>query len=269
MDSTDNTLSALDAIDTVAFKVGLKGYNHDEVDEFLERLSLEVRQLKDLAHQQRQQLRQAAERIGQLDARAATTSVPVAASPPVAPLAPDIRTSGGGGAEEVTSMIALAQRFIEEAQQEAEAKAHEFTGAAQEHAREIVNEARSRAEDEVNRLNGLKQRLSEDVDTLSRQLQAERARIAQVLAEFTLWVETSLQADGSKPAAPSRPALSATPTDSPPPTSPTSPTPPTPSTSSTSPPRPAQTPPPAPAPVTSQPTIGQVLNFDQSSRDDR
>jgi cell division initiation protein len=258
MDSTDNALSALDAIDTVAFKVGLKGYNVDEVDEFLERLSLEVRQLKDLAHQQRQQLRQAAERIGQLDARGAPTSVPVAASPPVAPLAPVIRTSGGGGAEQVTSMIALAQRFIEQAQQEAEAKAHEFTGAAQEHAREIVNEARSRAEDEVNRLNGLKQRLSEDVDTLSHQLQAERARIAQVLAEFTRWVETSLQTDGSKPAAPSRPTPSATPSASAPQIS-----------SPTSPPRPAQTPPPAPAPVTSQPTIGQVLNFDQSSRDDR
>jgi predicted nucleic acid-binding Zn-ribbon protein len=91
-------------------------------------------------------------------------------------------------------MIAMAQRFIEEAQSEAEEKAREFTAAAQERAREIVNEARSRAEDEVNRLNGLKQRLSEDVETLSHQLQAERARIAQVLAEFTMWVETSLQA---------------------------------------------------------------------------
>jgi DivIVA domain-containing protein len=62
MDSTDNATSALDTIDTVAFKVGLKGYNVDEVDDFLERLSVEVRQLKDLAQQQRQQLRQAAER---------------------------------------------------------------------------------------------------------------------------------------------------------------------------------------------------------------
>ena len=88
-------------------------------------------------------------------------------------------------------MIALAQKFIEDAQAEAEAKAHEFTAAAQERAREIVNEARSRAEDEVNRLNGLKQRLSEDVDTLARQLKAERSRIAQVLAEFTHWVEHS------------------------------------------------------------------------------
>ena len=81
MDSTDNSTSALDSIDTVAFKVGLKGYNVDEVDEFLERLSVEVRQLKDLAQQQRQQLRQAAERINQLDTRGATGPVPVAAAP--------------------------------------------------------------------------------------------------------------------------------------------------------------------------------------------
>src|ERR1700691_1914055 len=200
MDSTDNATSALDTIDTVAFKVGLKGYNVDEVDDFLERLSVEVRQLKDLAQQQRQQLRQAAERINQLDARPATAPVaaapapaPAPSAPTLAPVAQAIRTGGAAGAEQVTSMIAMAQKFIEEAQSEAEDKAREFTAAAQERAREIVNEARSRAEDEVNRLNGLKQRLSEDVETLSHQLQAERTRIAQVLAEFTMWVETSLQ----------------------------------------------------------------------------
>ena len=60
MDSPDTARSALDAIDTVAFKVGLKGYNVDEVDEFLERVSVEARQLKDQLQQQRLQLRQAA-----------------------------------------------------------------------------------------------------------------------------------------------------------------------------------------------------------------
>jgi DivIVA domain-containing protein len=255
MDSTENAHSALDAIDTVAFKVGLKGYNVDEVDEFLERLSVEVRQLKDLAHQQRQQLRQAAERISQLDAQGASAPAP---APAPAPLPSPIRTGGAAGAEQITSMIALAQRFIDQAQQEAEAKAREFTTVAQDRAREIVNEARSRAEDEVNRLNGLKQRLSEDVDTLAHQLQAERTRIAQVLAEFTQWVQTSLQAGGSKPAV-------ATPAPAPAPASaPLAATPPPPA-----PPRPTQTPPPAPAPTTSQPTIGQVLKFDQTSRDDR
>jgi len=53
MDSNDSAYSALDAIDTVAFKIGVRGYNVDEVDDFLERLSGEVHQLKELVQQQR------------------------------------------------------------------------------------------------------------------------------------------------------------------------------------------------------------------------
>lgn len=243
MDSTEHATSALDAIETVAFKVGLKGYNVDEVDDFLERLATETRQLKDLVQQQRQQLRQASERIAQLDARG---PVAATASPPPAPVA----RAGVGSAEQVTSMIAMAQQFIESAQHEAEEKAKELTTAAQERAREIVAEARSRAEDEVNRLNGLKQRLSEDVDTLARQLDAERARLGGWLAEFTRWVESSLQV-ASSPKAPAR--------ESAPPVAPPAPAAPVAPVSAL-----RQTPPPAPPPAS---TIGQVLNFDQSSRD--
>jgi DivIVA domain-containing protein len=253
MDSTDNPFSALDAIDTVAFKVGIKGYNVDEVDEFLERVSSEARALKDQLHQMRLQLRQASERISQLQsggAVSATGPVPVMASP--AP-APALRFNTGGGAEQVTSMIAMAQQFIEQAQQEAEEKAREMTTVAQERAREIVAEARSRAEDEVNRLNGLKQRLSEDVDTLARQLETERTRLSAVLAEFTRWVESSLQVGGVRtPLAPSA---------APSPRSASSPAP--------EPARPSSNPPPAPAPTSHQQTIGQVLNFEQAPRDDR
>ena len=255
MESSDNAYSALDAIDTVAFKVGLKGYNVDEVDEFLERLSGEIRQMKDLVVQQRQQLRQASERINQLDARGPSVPVPApAAVPAPAPL----RTGPGSGAEQVTAMIAMAQQFIEQAQQEAEAKARELTTAAQERAREIVAEARSRAEDEVNRLNGLKQRLSEDVETLARQLDTERTRLSGALGEFARWVESSLQVGGSRPAAHSAP------------TPPPAPTPaPTPPPSAPVPARPIETPPPAPAPLSEQPNMGQVLNFEQQTRDDR
>ena len=102
-------------------------------------------------------------------------------------------------------MIAMAQQFIEQAQQEAENKAREMTTGAQERAREIVAEARSRAEDEVNRLNGLKQRLSEDVETLTRQLDAERKRLGGALAEFSRWVESSLQVGGARASSPRRP----------------------------------------------------------------
>src|SRR5579863_4847254 len=198
MDSTDSGTSALDAIDTVAFKIGVRGYNVDEVDDFLERLSGEVHQLKELVQQQRQQLRQAGERISQLDARGGTES-PLAPAPAPAPAATAVpRHITVSGAEQVTAMIAMAQQFIEKAQQEAESKAREMTTGAQERAREIVAEARSRAEDEVNRLNGLKQRLSEDVETLTRQLDTERKRLSASLAEFSRWVESSLQVGGAR-----------------------------------------------------------------------
>jgi cell division initiation protein len=268
MDSSDSWHSALDAIDTVAFKVGLKGYNVDEVDEFLERVSSEARQLKDQLQQMRLQLRQASERISQLSASGAapatgptpiTNAAPPVAPPPVAP------ARAGTGAEQVTSMIAMAQRFIEQAQQEAELKAREMTGAAQERAREIVAEARSRAEDEVNRLNGLKQRLSEDVETLTRQLESERTRLASVLAEFSRWLESSLHVGGTR-----LPNGAASPT----PTTPPAPTNQAPERAVPSmlPARPVgdtrpTTPP--PAPPAAAPTIGQVLNFEQPSREER
>ena len=258
MDSSDNALSALDAIDTVAFKVGLKGYNVDEVDEFLERLSVETRQLKDQLQQQRQQLRQAAERINQLEsgrgpapapAPAPSSAAPPLAAPPSAAPTPPRLVTAGTGPEQVTAMIAMAQQFIEHAQEEAETRARELTVAAQERAREIVTEARSRAEDEVNRLNGLKQRLSEDVDALARQLETERTRLSTALAEFASWIEASLQVGG-----PAR-HLNVAPTP-----------PPAPATPPPAPPRQAMSP--APAPEVEQPTMGQVLNFEQPSRDE-
>jgi DivIVA domain-containing protein len=236
MDSTDTAYSALDAIDTVAFKIGVRGYNVDEVDDFLEKLSGEVHQLKDLVSQQRQQLRQAGERINQLDTR---SSGDAPAAPAMAPAAAP-RHISVSGAEQVTAMIVMAQQFIEQAQQEAETKAREMTAGAQERAREIVAEARSRAEDEVNRLNGLKQRLSEDVETLTRQLDSERKRLSGALAEFSRWVESSLQVGGVRASSSAAPEPA---------------------------PRPLK-PPPAPAPASDQ-SVGQVLNFEAPSHDDR
>src|ERR1700689_3379961 len=138
MDSTDSAFSALDAIDTVAFKIGVRGYNVDEVDDFLEKLSGEVHQLKELVSQQRQQLRQAGERINQLDARGSDAPAAAPAPAPAPAAAPAPRHISVSGAEQVTAMIVMAQQFIEQAQSEAEAKAREMTTSAQERAREIV-----------------------------------------------------------------------------------------------------------------------------------
>ena len=253
MDTPDNAASALGSIYTVAFKVGMRGYNVDEVDEFLERVSNEARQLRDQLAQQRQQLRQAAERINQLESGRATSTPAPAPAPATAGPPP---AASGRGAEQVSSMIAMAQQFIEHAQGEAEAKARELTTAAQERAREIIVEARSRAEDEVNRLNGLKQRLSEDVDKLARQLESERTRLAGVLSEFSRWVDTAFHvSETSRPAssAPSAPAPAAPAPSAPPPAAGVREAPVTTDNAG-----------PATAP---QQTIGQVLNFEP--REDR
>ncbi len=251
MDSTDAPRSALDSIETIAFKVGLKGYNVDEVDDFLERLSVEARQLKDQLAQQRQQLRQAAERINQLEATRAST--PPSAVPPPAPAPAPRPAPAGAGAEQVTSMIAMAQSFIEHAQHEAEEKARELTTAAQERARQIVAEARSRAEDEVNRLNGIKQRLSEDVEKLARQLEAERGRLRSQLADLLRWIESSILVGGdraseSTSAAPASPA---------------------PVVSDPAPAPSAEAPGVRDEPTAQQPTVAQVLDFPLPPAEDR
>ncbi len=258
MESTDTPRSALDEIKTVAFKQGLRGYVVDEVDEFLDRAAAEVDQIREQMHQLRQQLRQAGERIRQLEGSGATagqatiavpfvTPAPAPAPAPTPVPAPAPVASSTAGAEQVTAMIAMAQQFIDQAQQEAEIRARELTVAAQERAREIVAEARSRAEDEVTRLNGLKQRLSEDVVLLTRQLDQERTRLSTILAELAKWVEDSLHVGASATS-----HVSSTPA----PTSAPAPAPAPPVASPSAMPERPVAPPPAP------PATGQILSFD-------
>jgi len=268
MESTDTPRSALDEIKTVAFKQGICGYVVDEVDEFLDRAAAEVDQIREQMHQLRQQLRQAGERIRQLEssgsAAPVTTAVPFVSPaptpPPAAAPAPAPVASSTAGAEQVTAMIAMAQQFIDQAQQEAEIRARELTVAAQERAREIVTEARSRAEDEVTRLNGLKQRLSEDVVMLTRQLDQERTRLSTILAELAKWVEDSLHV-GASPTAHAAPAPAPVPAPAAPAPAPAAPTTaavaPAPSLAE----RPVAPPPAPPA------TTGQVLSFEPLNDD--
>ena len=167
MDSTENTSSAIDIIDTVSFKTGVKGYRIQEVDDYLERLSVEIRQLKDQLQQARQVSRQAAERINQLESGRATTGstgpTPIVSAAP----APAPRPVSRDGANQVSSMIAMAQEFIDQKQSEAEAKATHLIGEAQD--------------------------------------RAEQARLGAFLNEDSRWIEGALSFGGAaRPATPAR-----------------------------------------------------------------
>lgn len=245
MDGSDISTSTLDALTTVEFKSSLRGYAIDEVDDFLDRAAVEVEHLREQIRQQQQQLQKASERIQALESERRAPSA-VAATPPPAPApaptpppapapvaavqaTPTAAPARAAGAEQIAEMIAMAQEFVAHAQEEAEQRAKHLTGLAQERAREIVSEAQSRASDEIERLNGLKRRLSEDVEKLAAQVEQERTRLRTQLTAFLQWVDENVQSHTAVAAV--RTAVPAAPTPS------------------------------APAPAQ---TIGERLNFDQS-----
>jgi len=241
MDGSDISTSTLDTLTTVEFKSSLRGYAIDEVDDFLDRAAVEVEHLREQIRQQQQQLQKASERIQALESErrapsavAATPPPAPAPTPPPAPVAavqatPTAAPARAAGAEQIAEMIAMAQEFVAHAQEEAEQRAKHLTGLAQERAREIVSEAQSRASDEIERLNGLKRRLSEDVEKLAAQVEQERTRLRTQLTAFLQWVDENVQSHTAVAAV--RTAVPAAPTPS------------------------------APAPAQ---TIGERLNFDQS-----
>ena len=67
MDSSQTPSSILDTLRTVEFRLGLKGYNVDEVDEYLDKAAQEAEGLQEHVRQLNDRLRQASERIAQLE----------------------------------------------------------------------------------------------------------------------------------------------------------------------------------------------------------
>ena len=67
MDNSQEPTSILDTLRTVEFRLGLKGYNVDEVDEYLDKAAQEADGLQEHVRQLNERLHQASERITQLE----------------------------------------------------------------------------------------------------------------------------------------------------------------------------------------------------------
>src|ERR1700678_4202684 len=94
MDSSPTASSILDTLRTVEFRFGIKGYNVDEVDEYLDRAAQEAEALQENLRQLNDRLRQAADRIVELEkearevAEAAPATVAAPAPAPTSAPAP-------------------------------------------------------------------------------------------------------------------------------------------------------------------------------------
>ena len=161
----------------VEFNSSLRGYNTDEVDEFLEQVADGVDRLQAEA-------KTAAERAETAE-RAAQDH------------------SGHADEESIKRTLVLAQRTadlaIREAQEEAgqildlaRGEAETLVGDARDSAERISSDAERRLHEDVARLTGSRDALKTEVDTLVSLLGAERDRLTETLGAALRYVERSL-----------------------------------------------------------------------------
>ncbi len=169
----------------VEFRDRLRGYDTDEVDEFLEEVAVAVEELQ---------------------RRLETTPVPVAA-PPTAPVA--VERSGEPSLDEdsIRRTLVLAQRTadlaIKEANQEAtqlvedaRRKAHELVSQATESARKMREEADAEFANRVNAQLSQREELEQDVYSLSKMVSEERSRLTDALQSLLRYVGDNLTVAG-------------------------------------------------------------------------
>jgi DivIVA domain-containing protein len=183
----------LETLRTVEFRLGLKGYNVDEVDEYLEKAAVEAEALQEQVRQASERLRQAGDRIAQLEAERRETPAPEPAP-----------AEAAMSDESLQQTLVMAQRFVEQAKRESEAEAAEVVAQAEararaalaqaeEQARVLSSESERRLREEVTRLEGMRGQLAGDVENMARHLESERNRLRSSLAEVLKWVDENIQ----------------------------------------------------------------------------
>lgn len=151
-----------------------RGYNPDEVDDFLERLAVALEQLQ-------KQLADAVDRANRAERRV---------------------LEGSGGEDELRRTLVLAQRTadaaLDEAREEAaaltsraEADAEEIRRAADERAASVISEAEGRVASELAPLLAQRDALEGDVEALRTWSTEIRARMVAELRQQLSWLEGS------------------------------------------------------------------------------
>jgi DivIVA domain-containing protein len=199
MDSSPASSSILDTLRTVEFRLGLKGYNVDEVDEYLDKAAQEAEGLQEHVRQLNERLRQASDRIAALERE--KRSAPAAAEGEGAAASGDAATLSD---ETLQRTLLLAQKFVDQTKRESEAEAAAIVSQAEESARATVAaaeqtaaqlqaESHQKLREEVARLETTRTGLATDVENMARHLESERNRLRGALSEILKWVDENVQ----------------------------------------------------------------------------
>ncbi|MGH9098861.1 MAG: DivIVA domain-containing protein [Acidimicrobiales bacterium] len=189
MDETPSSSQPiLDTLRTVEFRLGLKGYNVDEVDEYLEKAAVEAEQVRDglrsaveRARSTEERLRRATETIAELESeRTRGSQAEPAQGTEAAPQA---------SSDALQQTLELAQRFVEQTKRECEAEAAGVVARAEEQARQIATDAEKRLRDDVTRLEAQRVHLGAEVEAVGKHLEEQRAQLRTSLTEMLKWVD--------------------------------------------------------------------------------
>jgi len=200
MDNSQAPASILDTLRTVEFRLGLKGYNVDEVDEYLDKAAQEAEGLQEHVRQLNERLRQASERIAQLEREKRAAPAVAVAEGGAAAAAADTALSD----ETLQRTLLLAQKFVDQTKRESEAEAAAVVAQAEETARaaiaaaeataaQLQNETHQKLREEVSRLESTRTELAADVESMARHLESERNRLRGALSEILKWVDENVQ----------------------------------------------------------------------------
>ena len=189
MDNAQGPKSAIESLRTVEFRLGLRGYDVDEVDDYLEKVAVEADALQEQLRQTTDRLRQAAERIASLESNRPAPADPGAA----AVEQPVVAAAAAASTDSLQRTLEMAQRFVDQTKRESEAEATRVVSEANAEASRLKSEAEQRYNVELSRLEGLKSKLSGDVESMARQLETERTRLRTSLSEMIQWIEDNVQ----------------------------------------------------------------------------
>jgi DivIVA domain-containing protein len=193
MFSMDPSQSALDSLRTVEFRETLKGYHRDDVDEYLERAAIEAEGLQEQLRQSGERLRQAAERITELESESENRPEPTVEAADASVVDDRLQRT-----------LLLAQKFVDETRAdseaqasvliaEADAKARLVTEQAEAKAAQIAAESEQRLREEIGRLEGTRSKLAHEVEAMSRHLESERNRLRTTLGDILKWVDDNIR----------------------------------------------------------------------------
>lgn len=192
--------------DEIDFRIAVRGYDRNEVDDFLERVAVAVGQLQAQLAKALERAKVAEERqVGQPSKEAAplTDAAPVRETEPVKPSEPakvvapaepsaaDVATEADLN-DELRRTLVLAQRTADTAIREANEEATRILAAAQvsakvqtdeaaEASRRDREEARGRLVEEINELERIRESMRSDIKVLERYLGEERARVRETI----------------------------------------------------------------------------------------